>query len=502
MRQAGHKVKRPISMESLESRCYLSGDGIGPLVSVRLEATDLAGQPIQSISAGQEFLLHALADDLREGEPFPGVFGVYADVWYRPELIGVDAGLTKHDVDFDELFLNCRSVDASLPGVISEIGSCSSQMTPTGEEEVSLWTVKVRAVAPGLAQFVLDAADKFGNDVLLYGLNERVAPSRVEFTGASIQITAADGTIAAENDFPVIVPDETPTQPVIPDPDSIATTPPVIESPIAVQPAPSQLPATEPGPGAQTPAGNVGALVRIRLEATDLSGRPIDSIAEGEEFLLRAYVDDLRSDQPSTGVFAAYADVWYGSELIDVATEAARDVAEFSAPFVDGRRGTVSPGIIDEIGAFAGQQIPTGAAELPIWSLKFTAKTAGLARFVLDPADEIGHDVLLYGLNEAVNPLKIEFIGDDLQIVPSDGSMHDDNENSAAITGFAPAVDRPATILKLIDATDSVTTNARRLQSGDRRAAAVDVVMEFASTGVPRRPGRVASDNGLLSPIE
>ena len=53
MRQAGQRSKRALLMESLESRSYLSGDGLAPLVSVRLEVTDLDGQPIHApLTAG------------------------------------------------------------------------------------------------------------------------------------------------------------------------------------------------------------------------------------------------------------------------------------------------------------------------------------------------------------------------------------------------------------------------------------------------------------------
>ena len=54
------------------------------------------------------------------------------------------------------------------------------------------------------------------------------------------------------------------------------------------------------------------AFVRFRLETTNAAGEPIDTIAAGGEFLLKAYVEDVSSATPD-GVFAAYIDVEYTS---------------------------------------------------------------------------------------------------------------------------------------------------------------------------------------------
>jgi hypothetical protein len=386
-------------------------------VQVRLEVTDLAGERIDTVQPGQEFLLRALATDLREDQRFAGVFGIWTDVWYRPELLDMPTAEGGKAADFAKPFVNGQKGVTTQPGVIDDVGAFAGSQA-TGTDELLVWSMKVRAKSAGLAEFVLDEADGIGNVALLYGMDEKVAWDQVKFVGASVEILAADGSVPEQNAFPVTVPDETPELPLLmptpPDASDPVGQPRANARPMVVVPSPGQLPIANP----------VAPLVRIRLEVTNLDGYSIDSIVEGEEFVLRAYVDDLRTSQALPGVFGAYVDVWYRSELVDVLQGDARDVADFNAPFVDGRYGNTStPGLIDEIGSFAGEQTPTGEAELPMWSIKVRAKAAGLAHFVLDDADVIGHDVLLHGLNEAVPLKQVEFVGDDLQITTADGTV-------------------------------------------------------------------------------
>ena len=51
--------------------------------------------------------------------------------------------------------------------------------------------------------------------------------------------------------------------------------------------------------------------VRIRLATADTSGSSITHVASGQDFLLQAFVQDLRTGDAAEGVFAAYLDVNY-----------------------------------------------------------------------------------------------------------------------------------------------------------------------------------------------
>lgn len=131
--------------------------------------------------------------------------------------------------------------------------------------------------------------------------------------------------------------------------------------------------------------------VRLRVAATDLSGTPVSTIRVGEEFLLRVFVQDIRPN--SQGVFAAYLDITYDPTLVSIADEN----IVYGSPYENGKAGDTSvPGLIDEAGAFAGFT-QTGAGELLLLSVQMQADQAGQVQLVGNPADGIGHQILVFG---------------------------------------------------------------------------------------------------------
>ena len=136
--------------------------------------------------------------------------------------------------------------------------------------------------------------------------------------------------------------------------------------------------------------------VLIRLEITNQSGTVISSIAPGGRFVVNAYVTDT-SEIPREGVFAAYMDLLY-SEIVSVNGD-----IEYSPQYSNTRSGsTTTPGIVDEVGAFAGFD-PLGSDEALVFSVPFTANSPGTAAFESDPAEESpAHDFLLFGKSDPV----------------------------------------------------------------------------------------------------
>jgi cyclophilin family peptidyl-prolyl cis-trans isomerase len=131
--------------------------------------------------------------------------------------------------------------------------------------------------------------------------------------------------------------------------------------------------------------------IRLRLDTADLSGTPISTISPGEEFLVQVFVQDIR--QNPKGVFAAYLDVTYDASRVSVVGES----IVYGAPYENGQSGDLSvPGLIDEAGAFAGFT-QTGGAEKFLLSVRMKADQAGQVQFVGNPADGIGHQILVYG---------------------------------------------------------------------------------------------------------
>ena len=108
--------------------------------------------------------------------------------------------------------------------------------------------------------------------------------------------------------------------------------------------------------------------VRFSLETTDLSGNPISSIATGGRFQVRMYVEDARVAPPDparTGVFAAYSDLLYNSDLVSTVTQPNNPFGfaiTFGAQYQNGLSASdVVPNLIDEVGAFQTRLQPAGA---------------------------------------------------------------------------------------------------------------------------------------------
>ncbi len=164
---------------------------------------------------------------------------------------------------------------------------------------------------------------------------------------------------------------------------------------------------------------------------------PITEVRQGDTFKVVVYVDDLRPEKAAAetparsitdpGVYSAYLDLLYSSGLVtpNAPTSGTQDfAATFIAPYQTGRGGTaVTPGIIDELGAFIGQVTSFNQPnKLPVVILDFTAASAGIAEFVGDPADKIpGSEVTFYNAPSSarVPNEQIRFGRSTIEIVPN-----------------------------------------------------------------------------------
>ncbi len=150
-------------------------------------------------------------------------------------------------------------------------------------------------------------------------------------------------------------------------------------------------------------------LVSIDLHVSDLAGNRIKRVDEGSEFYLVFTTEDLRED--SKGVFAAYADVYYGSSHVSI-----EEALQFTAPFTNGQAGDLTTsGKLDEWGAFAGLS-ETGSGELEVGRVLMRAVKPGTVVFGTSAADESpAHDVLVYGTTDTIDHHEIDFAG--LQLI-------------------------------------------------------------------------------------
>lgn len=167
-------------------------------------------------------------------------------------------------------------------------------------------------------------------------------------------------------------------------------------------------------------------LVRFRLDTVDLAGNAISGARVGEQFRLRAFVDDLRSVPEGAtpqGVFGAYVDVTFPSSLVTVATGATIQLAETlpsgSAAFTNGKSGTISTGLLDEVGAFQGLA-NSGLASQLLFSITMQATTVGSVVFATDaPDNQPFNEILLYGIDSAIPMDQVVFGSTSFLVLPS-----------------------------------------------------------------------------------
>lgn len=162
------------------------------LMSVRVAATDLAGNPIRTIQPNSPFLLNLYAADIRPAAR--GVFSVYADVFYNAGLFAATPTLT-----FTDEFSVVKKGDGSNPGIFDEAGAVWNYgdfpNEPNGGEYLVLSTVMVSLQQIGTGAFTADPADSILNDYALFGLFEELLSSQVRFLGSLLTVTTSNGLI-------------------------------------------------------------------------------------------------------------------------------------------------------------------------------------------------------------------------------------------------------------------------------------------------------------------
>ena len=149
------------------------------------------------------------------------------------------------------------------------------------------------------------------------------------------------------------------------------------------------------------------ALLGIRLDTTNASGSHLSTVDVGTEFLLKVFVEDLRS-QPQ-GVFGAVLDVLYNQQLVSVIGP-----VTFGSDYSASQQHDISTaGIINETGAYAGSLSPLGGGERLLFSVLVRATKSGTVVFTADPPDGVSAqdpdpEILLYGedLNVAMDDIQ------------------------------------------------------------------------------------------------
>ena len=174
-------------------------------INLRLETTDVNGNPISTITAGSEFKVRAYVQDIRTSPPDPartGVFAIYFDLLYDSGLV-----ITKNDpanrFGFDITFAspynaNGLSANNSFLNVVDEVGAFQTGDVGLGTSEFLLTEMTFRANTPGVAEFFADPPDLSPfHDILLFEPPAPIPLDRVNLGVASITVLG----IGAEGEY-------------------------------------------------------------------------------------------------------------------------------------------------------------------------------------------------------------------------------------------------------------------------------------------------------------
>jgi hypothetical protein len=465
----------------------LEGDRLDDNVEFSFGFRDMAGNTVTSVTQGDQFQVYVYAYDLRpergagQTPPTsvqnPGVYAAYLDMLYNANIVLPSSPGVNNNLDFANNpivpYTSGVSGSASIPGVIRSLGAFTgAEKPPFSFADPSLMTILTfTARSAGLAEFVGDPANDSPNtDVVLFNPpNAPVPLEQVRYLRSSIEVVprGTELPFAVDDSTAVLLLNSTSfinvlandivgtsgplritsvTQPVngVVSIDNRGTTNPSDDR-IQFVPFTSSLgfsdqftytiADTRGFTSTATVTLKVGDTslddrMKIELKAFNLNGQPISSITVGSQFELRGYVQDLRFPNTQSGVFAAYQDILYDKNLVNVQTSPSGlgFQIEFAAGpngYSNGKSGDIRiPGLINEVGSFQDSASPLGTSELLQFSIRMRANTPGTARFIADPADiSPFHDSLLYSDPRNKVPYsQISYIPAELTIIGGSGS--------------------------------------------------------------------------------
>lgn len=227
--------------------------------------------------------------------------------------------------------------------------------------------------------------------------------------------------------------------------------------------------------------------IRVTVDMTNLSGAVITEANVGDEFLMRVRVKDTRPTSlipaGQAGVFSTYLDVTYDAALADAVGSLV-----FNDKFNTATSGTLTDGLLDEIGAISSQLSPTGATEQTIITLRMKAQKAGALKFSADGPDLLpAHEVLLYGSTAAIPATDINFeTKATLNIV-------DNSPKSDDLVAFAKALTQSGAKFYGAYWCPHCTATKELFEDGQNYLPYVEV------TNPDRTPNQVAIDNNIES---
>lgn len=204
----------------------LPGARADDVVSFDIDFLDTVNQqPINNIQAGNEFLARVSVEDLRPEMEQTGIFSAFLDLLYTDQLVAVrpDAlNPLEFDIEFGPLFAagasGQQSGDASIPGIIDEVGSVvvNPQVDPPPgvsdpdldelqqQDRNTLLTIRFQAVSPGIAVFAANPADDPVSETTVFDRFTALGINELRLGISELVITPPDElfTSAIDDAFP------------------------------------------------------------------------------------------------------------------------------------------------------------------------------------------------------------------------------------------------------------------------------------------------------------
>lgn len=176
-RRLRDRRRSSLRFETLDKRELLAG-----IINVRLDAVNLSGDSVSTITAGDSFALRGYVRDQRADAS--GVFASYLDVTYDSSKVAVNGGVT-----FGASFPSGRSANTSTAGLIDEVGGFANLGTPPGGGELLLFEIPMIATSGGSVTFASNVADDSpAHQTLTFG--NAASTGSVSVTGSQWQNAA------------------------------------------------------------------------------------------------------------------------------------------------------------------------------------------------------------------------------------------------------------------------------------------------------------------------
>ncbi len=162
----------------------LNDDGQKALIELRLaDASGVEFSGGETLDVNDDFRLHVYVQDI-QAEP-NGIAAAYLDVLYDSNLV-----LVTGPIIYGSTFSDVQSGSTATPGLIDEVGAFQSSPPANPGEAQLLFSITLRAIDVGVANFTADPADLAGHDVLEFTSDLPIPSAAVNFVNDSINIGA------------------------------------------------------------------------------------------------------------------------------------------------------------------------------------------------------------------------------------------------------------------------------------------------------------------------